>query len=163
MKIKKDINSKMDVLKNFNSSNNLSSIDNYITYIDSIVSKLVKENKSLKKENKALKLYCKYLQYEKGISGKKDLGVDTIKNDFDTKKRQKTSKYKLKDRLKQELEYIKSKKSVKTEDLMHHFNISRATSQRDLKYLKKHSYIKYEGSKKTGYYTIVNEKTDIIK
>ena len=163
MNFKKYIKENSEIIKNdFKNIGDVSMPDVYSDFIDTVFKNLTKEKNNLIKEIEALKIYCQYLQYQLGLKDAINQEIDTINEDTDTINEPERLKYHKKIRLDKELELIKLKKKINTDDLMNQFNTSKTTLKRDLKVLKKQGLIKYEVSKKTGFYIYVGKENDTL-
>jgi len=68
----------------------------------------------------------------------------------------------VKARLKKEIAYLNTYKSIRRSDVERLFNISTATAERDLSILKRLNLIIFEGAPKTGRYILTNKGKKIL-
>ena len=64
----------------------------------------------------------------------------------------------LNDRMKYVIDRISTHKNINVEELSIHFQVSEKTIKRDMAYLKKNKIIKHVGSKKTGYWQLIDQE-----
>ena len=69
----------------------------------------------------------------------------------------------VKSRLKKEIAYLNTYKSIRRSDMERLFNISTATAERDLSILKRLNLIIFEGAHKTGRYILTNKGKKILE
>ena len=56
------------------------------------------------------------------------------------------------------IDRISTHKNINVEELSIHFQVSEKTIKRDMAYLKKNKIIKHVGSKKTGYWQLIDQE-----
>jgi ATP-dependent DNA helicase RecG len=68
----------------------------------------------------------------------------------------------VKTRLKKEIVYLNTYKSIRRSDMERLFNISTATAERDLSILKRLNFIIFDGAPKTGRYILTDKGKKIL-